>query len=104
MSNWTITAIAIAIGLMLSVGSRCDLLSRIPNDVRSVAAKDKKTVDPAKLEARNANANQVRCLMFVTEAKTDDWVAKGKCHGRTGNVIEIPPWFDATPSMSRWVI
>jgi hypothetical protein len=84
--------------------ARCDPLSGNPNDVCSVAAKDKEAVDPANLEVRNANTHQARCLVFVTAAKADDRVAKGKCHGRTGNVIEIPPWFNATPSMSGSVV
>ena len=87
MSKWTITAIAVAIGFMLSVGSdkaRCESLSGNPNEACMVAAKGKERVARANLEIRNKNTKQARYQALVTKAEADYWVAKGRCDGRAG--------------------
>lgn len=115
MSQFTTTAIAVAIGLTFSAGAMaqtmskndyktamagiaaeyksdktsCESLSGNANDVCMAEAKGKEKVAKADLNAHNKNTKQTRYEALVTKAEADYSVAKEECDDQAGNVKDV---------------
>ncbi len=115
MSKFTVTAIAVAIGLTFSAGAmaqtmskhdykasmasisaeyksdktNCQSLSGNANDICMAEATGKEKVAKADLEARNKNTNEARYEALVTKAEADYSIAKQKCNDQAGDVKDV---------------
>ena len=115
MRKFTVTVIAVAIGLTFSAGAMaqtmsksdykagmdsiaaeyksnkasCESLSGNANDICTAEVKGKEKVAKSDLEARNKNTNEARYDALVAKADADYSVAKEKCDDQAGNFKDV---------------